>query len=183
MQQPLQVNHPGKPLSDSYALIAYQTVPINLDGSKSTHSICMGMRLSVEKTLRPRWEKSSTVRLCNSMILIKGTSPNSASQISRCCCYDPHPSFFFFFLCLDSLAEAIAGGPSVFTKTLKPKQTDQCDNKERECGGARWVCFCVMWPCPLIFAAVSGSSARSMLRFSSLSREAGVKTLTFSTQQ
>lgn len=49
MQQPLQVNHPGKPLSDSYALIAYQTVPINLDGSKSTHSICMGMRHSVEK--------------------------------------------------------------------------------------------------------------------------------------
>lgn len=33
MQQALQVNHPGKPLSDSYALIAYQTVPINLDAA------------------------------------------------------------------------------------------------------------------------------------------------------
>lgn len=48
MQQPLQVNHPGKPLSDSYALIAYQTVPINSVRSKSRHSICMGMKYAVE---------------------------------------------------------------------------------------------------------------------------------------
>lgn len=36
---------------------------------------------------------------------------------------------FFFFLCLDSLADAVDGGPPAFTKTLKAKQTDQCDNK------------------------------------------------------
>lgn len=50
MQQALQVNHPGKPLSDSYALIAYQTEPINLDAAnpKSTNSICMGMSYYVK---------------------------------------------------------------------------------------------------------------------------------------
>lgn len=105
MQQPLQVNHPGKPLSDNYALIAYQTVPINLDGSKSTHSICMGMRYSVENVLnvrnldlRKHESYATTVRLCNSVILIKGTTPNSTIQIPRFCYCDPFACLFVFRL-------------------------------------------------------------------------------------
>lgn len=132
MQQPLQVNHPGKPLSDSYALIAYQTVPINLDGSKSTHSICMGMRHSVENfwfslreificgSARQRGALESyatTVRLCNSVILIKGTTPNSTSQIPRCYCYDPLAGLFLFRLFSTSYHQ----GPFSLHQNIKGK--------------------------------------------------------------
>lgn len=47
------------------------------------------------------------------------------------------------FLCLDSSAEAITRGPSVLTKTLKAKQTDQCDNKRGNAAG--WVAFVFVW--------------------------------------
>lgn len=124
MQQPLQVNHPGKPLSDSYALIAYQTVPINLDGSKSTHSICMGMRYSVENILNGRnldlrkYESyATTVRLCNSEILIRGTTPNSTIQIPWFSYYTPVAGLFVFRL----LSRSYHQGPFSVHQNIKGK--------------------------------------------------------------
>lgn len=86
------------------------------------------------------------------------------------------------FLCLVSSAAAITRGPSVYTKTLKAKQTDQRDNKRGMQQGGLDLFLCDV-TVPTHLRSRLSSSARSMLRFSSLSREPGVKTLTFSAQQ
>ena len=57
MQQPLQVNHPGKPLSDSYALIAYQTVPINFRAANPHIPPAWEWDI-LSKTFGAHWEKS-----------------------------------------------------------------------------------------------------------------------------
>lgn len=122
MQQPLQVNHPGKPLSDSYALIAYQTVPITLDGSKSTHSICMGMRHAVEIVKKKKKKsKSSAVGLCKFWRFGSQAQPQKFCRRGR--------------------GLARWRGPFQFSpKHWRQNKRSGVTIKE-ECGGVRLICF------------------------------------------
>lgn len=87
-------------------------------------------------------------------------------------------TLFEVSFCLDSSAEAITRG----FPALKAKQTVQCDSKR----GMHWTgldLFLREVTVPTLPHSGFISFAYSMLCFSSLSRKAGLKTLTFSTQQ
>lgn len=118
MQQLLQVNHPGKPLSDSYALIAYRTVPINLDGSKSTHSIFLGMRRSVGRLLA-LCERTPHLRKHSAEGGILEPSPSGfqalSSQIPRSSSHD----HLGLLLCSYPSAETIAMGSLSLHQDIK----------------------------------------------------------------
>lgn len=82
------------------------------------------------------------------------------------------------FLCLDSSAAAHCRGSSVSTKTLKAKQTDQCDNKRGMPAGR--VGFVLVW-CDRGHSSSLQSQLLCSLHaaFEQFVWGSGVKTLTF----